>query len=71
MELKKDRIELFFKFKSQHIIVGECVIVKVALACDRGVWGVKNTRPVVLRECADELAPLYLFQPQYVNLYIT
>ena len=39
--------------QERHIVVEdfgywESVIVKVALAFHRGVWGVKNTRPVVV-----------------------
>ena len=35
--------------QERHIVVeGESVIVKVALACDRGVWVVTNARPVVV-----------------------
>ena len=38
--------------QERHIVVegegGGSVIVKVAQACYRGVWGVINTRPVVV-----------------------
>ena len=35
--------------QERHIVVeGEPVIVKVALASDRGVWGVTNTSPVIV-----------------------
>ena len=36
--------------QERHIVVegGGPVIVKVALACDRGVWGVTNTSLVIV-----------------------
>ena len=35
--------------RERHILLeGESVIVKVGLACDRGVWGVTNTNPVIV-----------------------